>query len=88
MVDSEKTAPDHHEHHEDDHASISKAPADSSAAMESALDASGGAPNPWGRGHIQLYLCCMIIYLCSTMNGNLEPGQTSLVNTFANRKEL
>lgn len=72
MVDAEKPGPDNYEHHEDDHASVSKAPADPSAAMESALDASGGAPNPWGRGHIQLYLCCMLIYLCSTMNGKLK----------------
>ncbi|KAI9753774.1 MAG: hypothetical protein M4579_005008 [Chaenotheca gracillima] len=26
-------------------------------------------PNPWGRGYLQLYLCCAAIYLCSTMNG-------------------
>ncbi|OQV04538.1 hypothetical protein CLAIMM_09401 [Cladophialophora immunda] len=27
------------------------------------------APNPWGRGHIALYGCCLVVYLCSTMNG-------------------
>lgn len=27
------------------------------------------APNPWGRGHLMLYLCCSLVYLCSTMNG-------------------
>jgi hypothetical protein len=26
-------------------------------------------PNPWGKGHIRLYLICGLIYLCSTMNG-------------------
>ncbi|KAL6242514.1 hypothetical protein RBB50_010654 [Rhinocladiella similis] len=26
-------------------------------------------PNPWGRGHLALYGCCIIVYLCSTMNG-------------------
>ncbi|EMT72849.1 hypothetical protein ACKRZS_012957 [Fusarium odoratissimum] len=28
-----------------------------------------GAPSPWGKGHLQLYMACAIIYLCSTMNG-------------------
>lgn len=26
-------------------------------------------PNPWGRGYLQLYVYCLILYLCSTMNG-------------------
>jgi hypothetical protein len=26
-------------------------------------------PSPWGRGHLALYGCCLIVYLCSTMNG-------------------
>ena len=38
-------------------------------AIEATFDALGGAPNPWGRGHLQLYGACLIIYLCSTMNG-------------------
>ncbi|KAH8696014.1 general substrate transporter [Talaromyces proteolyticus] len=29
----------------------------------------GGAPNPLGRGHLQLYALCALVYLCSTMNG-------------------
>lgn len=87
MVDSEKTAPDHSEHHEHDHDWISKSPDDPAAAMESALDASGGAPNPWGRGHIQLYLSCMLIYLCSTMNGNLKPTQNAFAKNFADREK-
>ncbi|KAH7489688.1 Lactose permease [Fusarium oxysporum f. sp. matthiolae] len=28
-----------------------------------------GAPSPWGKGHLQLYMACALIYLCSTMNG-------------------
>lgn len=26
-------------------------------------------PNPWGRGYLQLYCMCFVVYLCSTMNG-------------------
>ncbi|KAH6887651.1 general substrate transporter [Thelonectria olida] len=26
-------------------------------------------PNPWGTGHLKLYSLCILIYLCSTMNG-------------------
>ena len=29
-------------------------------------------PNPWGRGYVHLYLCCALVFLCSTMNGQLE----------------
>ena len=28
-------------------------------------------PNAWGRGYLQLYACCLLVYLCSTMNGML-----------------
>ncbi|KAF5603525.1 lactose permease [Fusarium pseudocircinatum] len=28
-----------------------------------------GAPSPWGKGHLKLYMACALIYLCSTMNG-------------------
>ncbi|KAL3602815.1 hypothetical protein FPOAC2_07127 [Fusarium poae] len=38
-------------------------------AIVTALGAHGAAPSPWGRGHIQLYMACALIYLCSTMNG-------------------
>lgn len=41
-------------------------------AIVTALDAAGGRPNPFGRGHIKLYLFCMIIYFCSTMNGRSD----------------
>ncbi|KAM0546751.1 hypothetical protein ACHAPJ_010679 [Fusarium lateritium] len=39
-----------------------------SEAIASTHDAEG-APSPWGQGHIQLYMACALIYLCSTMNG-------------------
>lgn len=26
-------------------------------------------PDQWGRGYIHLYFCCLLIFLCSTMNG-------------------
>ena len=26
-------------------------------------------PNPWGKGYISLYCYCLVLYLCSTMNG-------------------
>jgi hypothetical protein len=38
-------------------------------AIATALAANGAAPSPWGRGHLQLYMACALIYLCSTMNG-------------------
>lgn len=41
-------------------------------AIENTLIEAGGAPNPWGRGHIKLYLLCGLVYLCSTMNGKKQ----------------
>jgi hypothetical protein len=41
-------------------------------AIENTLIEAGGAPNPWGRGHIKLYLLCSLVYLCSTMNGRKQ----------------
>jgi MFS family permease len=38
-------------------------------AIVTTLEATGGRPNPFGRGHIKLYSFCLIIYFCSTMNG-------------------
>jgi hypothetical protein len=38
-------------------------------AIVHAFGALGGTPNAWGRGHLKLYAACLIIYLCSTMNG-------------------
>ena len=26
-------------------------------------------PDPWGPGYIHLYFCCLLVFLCSTMNG-------------------
>lgn len=76
MVDPEKTAPGHSDHREDGHSVISKPTGDAGTAMEAVLDASGGAPNPWGRGHIQLYISCLVIYFCSTMNGTSDPTKS------------
>jgi hypothetical protein len=39
--------------------------------IASTLEAAGQKPNPFGPGHVQLYLFCVIIYFCSTMNGML-----------------
>ena len=44
-------------------------PASPVQAIQATLDAAGGPPNPWGKGHIRLYLACLVLYLCSTMNG-------------------
>lgn len=46
-------------------------------ALEATFDAIGGAPNPWGRGHLHLYGLCLLIYLCSTMNGKSLPLRTA-----------
>lgn len=88
MVDPEKRAPGHSQHHEDGHSVISKPTEGPSAAMETALDATGGAPSPWGRGHIQLYLYCLVIYLCSTMNGTSDLNQPLPPKSFSNRLPL
>jgi hypothetical protein len=29
----------------------------------------GKPPNPWGKGAKKLYMMCLLVYLCSTMNG-------------------
>jgi hypothetical protein len=42
---------------------------DRPVAIVTALDATGSRPDAWGKGHIQLYILCAIVYLCSTMNG-------------------
>ena len=81
MADPEKRAPGHSEHHEDGRSAISGPTKDPGTAMETALDVSGGAPSPWGRGHIELYVSCLIIYLCSTMNGTSDPTKYFLLNS-------
>lgn len=58
----EKAPPDSEAHHDE------KVLAQPEAIAET-LEATGGRPDPFGRGHIKLYLCCLIIYFCSTMNG-------------------
>lgn len=40
-------------------------------AIAATLEVTGGRPDAFGKGHIKLYLCCVIIYFCSTMNGLL-----------------
>ncbi|KAF4446656.1 hypothetical protein F53441_9697 [Fusarium austroafricanum] len=40
-----------------------------SAEVIDILSNNEDAPSLWGRGHLQLYLACAIIYICSTMNG-------------------
>ncbi|KAF2757649.1 general substrate transporter [Pseudovirgaria hyperparasitica] len=46
-------------------------------------------PNPRGKGYMRLYFCCLLVYLCSTMNGydgslmgsiNAIPNYTSYYN--------
>ena len=36
---------------------------------EYAAAISENKPNPWGRGYLQMYAFCFVLYLCSTMNG-------------------
>ena len=33
-------------------------------------------PNPWGKGYVELYGICFLIFLCSTMNGAI--GDTTV----------
>lgn len=35
------------------------------------LEDAHAVPDPWAWGHVHLYLVCAIVYLCSTMNGNV-----------------
>ena len=38
-------------------------------------------PSVWGKGHRKLYLCCALVYLCSTMNGTPpSPSNLSISN--------
>lgn len=43
--------------------------ADAGFAIEATLQDAHAVPDPWAWGHVQLYLVCAIVYLCSTMNG-------------------
>ncbi|KAL7931436.1 general substrate transporter [Trichoderma chlorosporum] len=43
--------------------------ADAGFAIAATLQEAHAVPNPWAWGHVQLYLVCAIVYLCSTMNG-------------------
>ncbi|KPM39227.1 Lactose permease [Neonectria ditissima] len=59
----------HTAYNHDEDGAAEKNPPEQPEAIQATFDALGGAPNPWGRGHLQLYGACLIIYLCSTMNG-------------------
>lgn len=55
---------------ETSHSSIEKI--DTTNVAEN-LTAISQPPSPWGKGHRTLYFCCLLVYLCSTMNGNPIP---------------
>lgn len=57
-----------HSEHVRDATNGEKAAIQTPGAIANTLD-SVGAPSPWGKGHIKLYMACALIYLCSTMNG-------------------
>ncbi|CAM1502504.1 Fc.00g044880.m01.CDS01 [Cosmosporella sp. VM-42] len=68
MSEPKKSIMENHDH--DEHFKTLSSESDAPVvAIDATLDAAGGAPNPWGKGHVQLYMLCVIIYLCSTMNG-------------------
>ncbi|KAL4867161.1 general substrate transporter [Aspergillus spectabilis] len=92
---AEKVQSQTHPHfdHDEDAATVEKSPSNVQPnTIAATFDALGGPPNPWGRGHLQLYGACLIIYLCSTMNGydgslrgsiNVLPEYQSYYNTGA-----
>lgn len=41
----------------------------SGVAIATTLQDAHAVPDPWAWGHVQLYLVCAIVYMCSTMNG-------------------
>lgn len=43
-------------------------------------------PNPWGRGYLALYGYCLILYLCSTMNG-YDGSLMGSINSVTNYQE-
>lgn len=53
------------EHHDDSDIVVP----DTHVAISETLQERNAIPNPWGKGHVQLYLMCFILYFCSTMNG-------------------
>ncbi|KAF3394388.1 Lactose permease [Penicillium rolfsii] len=69
MTDSAKTETHTHSMHNECAIDEKDASSTQPQAIEATLNAIGGAPSPWGRGHLQLYGACIFIYLCSTMNG-------------------
>lgn len=83
MAETEKMEKPPVDHHDEGDDGPQKTRVTQPDAIVNAFDAAGGAPNPWGRGHLRLYLACMIIYLCSTMNGEcsvrIKDASTSVV---------
>lgn len=69
MVDTEKEVTESRSSHEEKEEKTHGGPQHPVRAIQATLTAAGEAPNPWGSGHRKLYLACLLIYLCSTMNG-------------------
>lgn len=44
---------------------------DPGVSIAATLENAHAVPDPWAWGHIHLYLVCAIVYMCSTMNGNV-----------------
>lgn len=66
----------------DDYQEKEKSP--SAAGHVENLAEVGKPPNPWGKGARQLYMMCVLIYLCSTMNGNVH---RPLLNQLSDRMQ-
>lgn len=69
MADQEKPQSEHYECHptEKHEAMASVEGLDRHAVLTSILKAS--PVNTWGHGSLHLYAICLLVYLCSTMNG-------------------
>jgi hypothetical protein len=71
MAHNEKETGDYRQADDVHHEEFEKGPV-VPEAIETTLIEAGGAPNPWGKGHVKLYMLCGLIYLCSTMNGKSQ----------------
>jgi hypothetical protein len=69
MTDTAKSETHAHVTHDESAIDEKNASSMQPQAIAATFDAIGGAPSPWGHGHLQLYGACILIYLCSTMNG-------------------
>ena len=65
----EKTGPEHHENTEEvgNIATALDNSNDRHAVLKTILEQR--PLSPWSRGAIRLYAICLLVYLCSTMNG-------------------